>query len=115
MENWGKDGRRDVVVIDLEALVTADYWLRKIERVMDCEWLYNSLSPYYCRDNGRNGTDPVVLVKMVLIQHLFGSSSLRQIRRKILVSKVQASLPTVLTALPRNFYSLKQCRAFLTP
>ena len=35
---------------------------------MDYEWLYARLSPYYCADNGRPGTDPVVLIKMVLRQ-----------------------------------------------
>ncbi len=83
MENWKKDGRRDVVVIDLDALVPADHLLRKIERIMDYEWLYERLSPYYCHDNGRNGTDPVVLVKMVLIQHLYGIPSLRQTHQRI--------------------------------
>ena len=47
-------------------------------RVMDYEWLYERLDPYYCHDNGHPGTDPVVLIKMVLIQHLFGIPSLRQ-------------------------------------
>ena len=50
---------------------------------MDYEWLYERLDPYYCHDNGRPGTDPVVLVKMVLIQHLFGIPSLRQTYQRI--------------------------------
>ena len=45
---------------------------------MDYEWLYERLDPYYCHDNGHPGTDPVVLIKMALIQHLFGIPSLRQ-------------------------------------
>ena len=72
--------------MDLEALVPEDHLLRKIERVIDYEWLYALLSPYYCHDNGRPGIDPVVLIKMVLIQHLFGIASLRQTYREILVN-----------------------------
>ena len=53
---------------------------------MDYEWLYERLDPYYCHDNGRPGTDPVVLIKMVLIQHLFGIPSLRQTYREIQVN-----------------------------
>ena len=53
---------------------------------MDYERLYALLSPYYCHDNGRPGIDPVVLIKMVLIQHLFGIASLRQTYREILVN-----------------------------
>lgn len=63
---------------DIDALVPKDHLLRKIERVMGCDWLYARLSPCDCHDNGRDGTDPVVLVKMVLLQHLFGIPSLRQ-------------------------------------
>ena len=72
MENWKKDSRKDIVMVDVDALVPPDHLLRKVERVMDYDWLYERLSPYYCADNGRPGTDPVVLIKMVLIQHLFG-------------------------------------------
>ena len=70
MEQWRKDARHEPIIVDLEALVPKDHLLRKIEKVMDYGWLYERLDPYYCHDNGRPGTDPVVLIKMVLIQHL---------------------------------------------
>jgi len=83
MEQWRKDARSEAIIVDLEALVPQDHLLRKIEKVMDYEWLYERLDPYYCHDNGRPATDPVVLIKMVLIQHLFGISSLRQTHQRI--------------------------------
>ncbi|MCD8116848.1 MAG: transposase [Oscillospiraceae bacterium] len=83
MENWKKDARREVVMIDIDALVPQDHLLRKVERVMDYEWLYERLSPYYNHEVGRHGTDPVVLIKMVLIQHLYGIPSLRQTYQRI--------------------------------
>ena len=83
MEKWKKDGRRDIVMTDLEGLVPRDHLLRKIEAIMDYEWLYERLEPCYCHENGRPGTDPVVLIKMVLIQHLFGIPSLRQTYERI--------------------------------
>ena len=83
MDGWKKDGRRDVMITDLDTLIPQDHLLRKIEKVMDYDWLYERLSPYYCADNGRPGTDPVVLIKMVLIQHLYGIPSLRQTHREI--------------------------------
>ena len=86
MEQWRKDARSEIIIVDLEALVPQDHLLRKIEKVMDYEWLYERLDPYYCHDNGRPGTDPVVLIKMVLIQHLFGIPSLRQTYREIQVN-----------------------------
>lgn len=86
MERWRQDNRQEVVMVDIDALVPKEHLLRKIERVMDYDWLYERLSPYYCHENGRNGTDPVVLIKMVLIQHLYGIPSLRQTRREIEVN-----------------------------
>jgi Transposase and inactivated derivatives len=86
MRRWKQDKRREAVITDIDALMPKEHLLRKVERVMDYEWLYERLSPYYCHDNGREGTDPVVLVKMVLIQHLFGIASLRQTHREIHVN-----------------------------
>lgn len=83
MDEWKKDARRDVVFVDIDALVPEDHLLRKIEKVMDYDWLYERLDPYYCHDNGRSGTDPVVLIKMVLLQHLYGIPSLRQAYQRI--------------------------------
>ena len=83
MEEWRKDARREALIVDIDSLVPADHLLRKVERVMDYEWIYERLDPYYCHDNGRPGTDPVVLIKMVLIQHLFGIPSLRQTYQRI--------------------------------
>ena len=86
MENWKKDARRDAVITDIEALVPKDHLLRKIEKIMDYDWLYERLEPYYNHDVGRPGTDPVVLIKMVLIQHLFGIVSLRKTYQEIIVN-----------------------------
>ena len=84
MENWRKDGRKDAMIVEMDALVLKNHLLRKVERVMDYEWLYERLEPYYCADNGRPGTDPVVLIKMVLLQHLYGIPSLRQTHQRIM-------------------------------
>lgn len=86
MEQWRRNARKEAVITDIEALVPKDHLLRKVDKIMDYEWLYERLEPYYCHDNGRPGTDPVVLIKMVLIQHLFGIPSLRQTYREILVN-----------------------------
>lgn len=83
MEEWGKDRRKDVFFADIDQLVPKEHLLRKIEKVMDYDWLYQRLEGYYCHDNGRPGTDPVVLIKMVLLQHLYGIPSLRQTYERI--------------------------------
>ena len=79
----GKMERDVIEIVGIASLVPEEHLLRKIEKVMDYEWLYDRLAPYYCHDNGRPGADPVVLIKMVLIQHLFGIPSLRQTYQRI--------------------------------
>ena len=46
MENWKKDSRKDIVMVDVDALVPPDHLLRKVERVRDYDWLYERISPY---------------------------------------------------------------------
>ena len=47
MEQWRQDNRRDEVMVDIDQLVPKDHLLRKIEKVMDYDWLYERLNPYY--------------------------------------------------------------------
>ena len=55
------DGRRKVAVTDIEALVPENHLVRKIEKVMDYEWIYERVAPYYsAAKNVRPGTDPGV-------------------------------------------------------
>lgn len=83
MERWEQDKRRDVSIVDIEQLVPKEHLVRKIEREMDYRWIYKRVEPYYCHEKGRHGADPVILIKMVLLQHLFGIPSLRQTHREI--------------------------------
>lgn len=48
-----------------------NHLLRKIGAAVDWERLYEMVEPL-SEDNGHPGVDPVVLVKMILIQHLYG-------------------------------------------
>ena len=73
-----QDERNDIRFICLEELVPQNHLLRKIEKAVDFNEIYPMVERYYCHDNGRPAVDPVMLVKMVLIQHLFGIRSLRQ-------------------------------------
>lgn len=52
--------------------------LHKIDKVVDFSHIYNLVEELYCLDNGRPSCDPVVLFKIVIIQHLYGIPSLRR-------------------------------------
>ena len=62
-------------------LVPKDHLLRKIDAAVDFTHIYDLVEDLYCEDNGRPSIDPVVLFKLVMIQHLFGIRSLRQTMR----------------------------------
>ena len=74
----GKMDRGIVEIVDTESLVPKDHLLRKIDAAVDFNRLYEMVEPLYSEDNGRPSVDPVVLFKMVLIQHLYGLPSLRR-------------------------------------
>ena len=78
--------RNEIKILCIEDLVPQEHILRKIEKAVDFEEIYPMVEPYYCEDNGRPAVDPVVLVKIVLIWHMFGLPSLRQTLKEIAVN-----------------------------
>ena len=74
----GKMERDVIEIVGIDSLVPQDHLLRKIDRAVDFNRLYEMVEPLYCEDNGRPSIDPVVLFKMVLIQHIYGIPSLRR-------------------------------------
>ena len=69
--------------MDTESLVPGEHLLRKIDAAVDFNKIYDMVEPLYCADNGRPSVDPVVLFKMVLIQHLYGLGSLRRTAEEV--------------------------------
>ena len=73
----GKMDRDLVEFVVIDQLVPKEHLLRKIDAAVDFTRLYEMVKLLYCKDNGRPGIDPVVLFKMVLIEHLYGFPLLR--------------------------------------
>ena len=78
MLNKEKEERYQAEIICMDELVPSDHLLRKIDKVIDFSRIYEFVEDLYCPNNGRPSVDPVVLFKMVLIQHLYGINSLRR-------------------------------------
>ncbi|MEG6510548.1 transposase, partial [Desulforamulus ruminis] len=70
--------RNVMEIVNTDLLVPNDHLLRQIDGSVDFTRIYDLVEELYCPDNGRPSVDPVVLFKMVLIQHLYGIRSLRQ-------------------------------------
>ena len=73
-----QEQRQAIEMLCVDMLVPKDHLLRKIDAAVDFTHIYDLVEDLYCEDNGRPSCDPVVLFKLVLIQHLFGIRSLRQ-------------------------------------
>ena len=77
-----KQERSQMEFFSIEEFVPQEHLLRKIDSAVDFTHIYNIVSNLYCSDNGRPSIDPVVLFKMVIIQHIYGITSLRKTDRK---------------------------------
>ena len=69
--------RNDGEIVSLDDLVPKFHLLRKIDKSIDWRKIYPIVEGKYSKI-GRPSVDPVVLVKMVLLQHIYGIRSLRQ-------------------------------------
>ena len=77
MMEKGKMKRGVVELVDTESLVPQEHLLRKADRAVDFRKLYEIVESLYSEEDGRPSIDPVVLFKIVLLQHLDGIPSLR--------------------------------------
>ena len=81
MLSKGQELRRNVVeFLTIEDRIPRDHLLRKIDGAIDFGHIYDfvDLKSLYSEQQGRPSVDPVVLFKIVLLQHLYGIASLRR-------------------------------------
>src|SRR5262245_49822910 len=71
------------VTITLAALVPQTHLLRRIDRVLDLNFIYELTRELYCAENGRPSIDPVVFFRMQLIGYLYGIRSERRLCEEI--------------------------------
>ena len=86
MLSKGQNRIDQMEMVWMDDLVPQDHLLRKIESAVNFEKIYEMVEDLYSEDNGRPSIDPVVLVKMVLIQHLYGLPSLRRTASEVEVN-----------------------------
>ena len=74
--------RDQVQLLSLDDLVPADHLVRKLEAALDWNFIYDMVEDKYSDDVGRPSIDPVVLIKLPVIQFMFGLRSMRQTIRE---------------------------------
>ena len=70
----------------LDQLVPDEHFLRQVEAVIDFDFIYDLVEDTYSSDNGRPSLDPVILIKIPLIQCFYGIRSMRQTIKDIEVN-----------------------------
>ncbi|MDY6006704.1 MAG: transposase, partial [Gemmiger sp.] len=78
MLETGQMNRDSVEMVNIDMLVPEGHLLRKIDVAIDFTKIYEFVKDLYSEDTGRPSVDPVVLFKIVLIQHIYGIPSLRR-------------------------------------
>ena len=73
-------------ILCMDDLVPKNHLLRKIDRALDWSFIYDLVQDKYCLDNGRPSIDPVTLIKIPIIQYLYGIKSMRQTIKEIEVN-----------------------------
>ncbi len=86
MLNTTQDKCKQEHILCMEDLVPNNHLLRKIDRALDWSFIYDLVQDKYCLDNGRPSIDPVTLIKIPIIQYLYGIKSMRQTIKEIEVN-----------------------------
>ncbi len=73
-------------VICIDDLVPKNHLLRRIEKVIDWSFIYDLVKDKYSADKGRPSIDPITLIKMPILQYLYGIKSMRQTVKEIEVN-----------------------------
>lgn len=80
------DKRKKLEVVSIEDLVPEDHLLRLIDKAINFDFIYDLVYDKYSHTTGRNSIDPVQLIKIPLIQYMYGIKSMRQTIKEIQVN-----------------------------
>src|ERR1700704_335093 len=67
---------------DLDKVVPPDHLVRQIEGVLDLSWVHKELAPYYSH-TGRPSSDPVLMIRMLIVGYVFAIRSERALCREV--------------------------------
>ena len=78
--------RTQLQILSIGDLVPEDHMLRLIDRAIDWSFIYDLVEDKYSHTTGRPSIDPVSLIKIPLIQYLYGIPSMRKTIKEIEVN-----------------------------
>lgn len=75
--------RKQMQIVCIDDLVPQEHLLRIIDKAIDWTFIYDLVKDKYSAETGRPSIDPVTLIKIPLIQYLYGIKSMRQTIKEI--------------------------------
>lgn len=82
MAKQSMNGRNQFTMLTLDELVPQDHLVRKVDAAINFEFIYPIVESTYST-LGRPSIDPIILIKLVFIQYLFGIRSMRQTIKEV--------------------------------
>lgn len=78
--------REQIQFFSMDDMVPKNHLLRDIDKAINFSFIYDLVADKYSEDQGRPSLDPVMLIKIPLIQYLYGIKSMRQTIKEIEVN-----------------------------
>lgn len=78
--------REQIHFFSMEDLIPENHLLRDIDSAINFDFIYDLVKDKYSSDKGRPSIDPIMLIKIPLIQYLYGIKSMRQTIKEIEVN-----------------------------
>jgi len=70
-------------IVDIEALIPENHFLRKVDKVLDLSFVRELSADFYCPNNGRPSIDPELFFRLVLISYFYRIDSDRQVCEEV--------------------------------
>lgn len=77
-----QSAQMQIVILDYNSIIPEKHILKQIDSLINFDFIYDITSPFYS-NTGRKFTDPVVMIKMLLIEYLFGIKPERRLEEEI--------------------------------
>ena len=78
--------REQIQLLSLDDLVPQNHLVRKLEAAIDWSFIYDLVEEKYSDNTGRPSLDPVTLIKLPILQYMFGIRSMRQTVKEVEVN-----------------------------
>ena len=81
-----KAGYGMMLLPPMESFIPKDHYLRRLDKVLDLDFIHNVVKSNYCQTNGRPSIDPEVIIRLFLIQAMDGITHVRDLMRQVQVN-----------------------------